>query len=75
MSKKVLYKSTITIYSDYDPDITSTEYLVRDAMQGDAYFHSADSEEITGDALASTLATDPDMDEFFFGWDTEEETA
>ena len=48
-----LYKTTITIYSEYDPTYykVEAEYLVRDAMSGDCYLEGQETVEIDSEAL------------------------
>lgn len=47
-----LYRTTITILSDYNPDLRiEAEDLVRSAMSGDAYLEGQSTVEIESDTL------------------------
>jgi len=60
-----LYKSTIVIWTEYEPSLVDLEVLGRDATSGDAFCEQHDVDEIT------------DQDEFpdtdFFGHDEEQD--
>jgi hypothetical protein len=51
-----LYKTTIVVWSEYNPESTELEDLVRDAVRGDAYCSHQ----------AAQLVQDPEKDEH---WD------
>ena len=58
-----LWKTRIIIWTDYDPENQDFESLAREAMRGDAYCSSSNTNEVnTGE-----LPDDPDWDgtEFF----------
>jgi hypothetical protein len=65
---KPLYKTTIVIWSEYDPQV-GIDYLARDAMQGEAYCSKQKSVAVQDPTL------DPDWDgtEFFSTFDDDEE--
>ena len=58
-----LFKTTLVIWSDYDPSTVEIEDLARDATSGDAYCSRQVAEEI------EDVKADPDWDgtEFFDG--------
>ncbi len=64
---KKLYKSTIVIWTDYNPDTVELEDLAREAQRGDAYCSKNVSAEVDP-------RTDPDWDGTeFFGIDEDDE--
>lgn len=66
MSKpKTLYRTSIVIWTDYDPSQVELEYLAREATSGDAFCSQQQSEQVTDPQQL------PDTD--FFGIDDDEE--
>jgi len=62
-----LFKTTIVIWTDYDPDCVEIEDLAREATSGDGYCSKQLSEEVLD------LKNDPDWDNTeFFDADDEE---
>jgi hypothetical protein len=63
MDMKKLYKTTIVIWSEYDPEDSDIEILVCEATNGDCYCSAQKSE------LVKNPEKDPDWDdnEFFDG--------
>lgn len=66
---KPLYKTTIVIWSDYDPEASNVDIdvLAREAVSGDAYSSSAHS------TLVEKPDEDPDWDGNEFFHDPDEE--
>ena len=63
-----LYKSTIVIWSEYDPTKLELSHLARDAESGDAYCAKCHAE------VVDAVENDPDWDGTdFFGDDSEED--
>ena len=62
--KNLLWKTTIVIWSDYDPTNLELENLAREAQTGDCYCSRQDTNQVSiGD-----LPDDPDWDDTeFFG--------
>ena len=51
MKPKKLYKTTITIWTDYDPDFLEIHELAHEAISGDAYCDSQNTEIVTNASL------------------------
>jgi len=66
MTPDKLYKTTIVIWTEYDPDGVDIDYLGRDAIYGDAYCSSVERECIEDSSLF------PDT-EFFGVYDLDED--